>query len=94
MSFHFATCDRRKALEFLQQLYPNSQVSDTEGSAAELLNWVEKDIVRVQDPSCHNPASIIPATNWDEAHRAEVFLVARRFHSDAMASRVSGEAAE
>lgn len=91
MNIQFATCDRRRALEFLQKLYPKSRVSDTGDSAGALLDWVEKDIVRVQDPDYHNPATIIPATNWKEEYRSEVFTIARQFHSNAMSTRDCGK---
>ena len=72
MGFHFATCQRHRAMEFLQDLYPNQIISDTAGNAKELLDFVEKDIVRIQDPKMHKPAQIIPGKNWDEEHREAV----------------------
>jgi len=48
----FATCDRRMALRFLAKYYPSFQVND-EGATAEVLDLVEKDIIRIPDPSFH-----------------------------------------
>jgi len=51
--FRFATCDRRMALGFLARFYPFAEVKD-EGVTADVLDLVEKDIIRIPDPSFHN----------------------------------------
>lgn len=54
MSFAFATCERNRALGFLQKLYPSSVVSDTEESVKDLLDIIEADEMRVCDPDFHS----------------------------------------
>lgn len=76
----FATCERRRALGFLQQVYPSKTITDTEGCAKELLDFVEKDIVRIQDPFMHGSRiAISPGTNWDESKREEIVKAAKQF---------------
>lgn len=71
MSFQFSTCDRNRALGFLQALYPNQQIADTPESAGPLLDFVESDVVRITDPKFHQ-GEVVPAKNWDEAKRGEI----------------------
>ena len=52
MGFAFATCDRRRALGFIQKLYPSRDVKD-EGAVADVLNFVEADVIRIGDPEFH-----------------------------------------
>lgn len=81
MKIHFATCNREVALEFLQKLYPSTKVEDTPEDAGPLLDLVEKDIVRIQDPNYHNPAKVIPATHWAEASRDDFMRICQEFHN-------------
>lgn len=81
--FYFATCERPRALRFLQDLYPSSTVEDS-GATSTLLDLVGADIVRVQDPAMHSPAQIVPGTNWDESRRNEITAIASAFHEAAM----------
>ena len=76
MSFVFATCERGRALCFLQKLYPSSVVSDTDESVKDLLDIVEADELRVCDPDFHG-GSIIQSKNWNDttAERATAALV-------------------
>lgn len=68
--FHFATCERGTALRFIKAVYPSYTIDDTPESAGLLLDFIEKDIVRVQDPMMHgNRPQIIPSKNWDEKYR-------------------------
>ncbi len=48
--FEFATCDRNRALYFLQEVYPSRKIEDTPESAGLLLDLVEQDLIRIQDP--------------------------------------------
>jgi len=66
-TLQFATCTRYRALDFIREVYPDA--ADTPASAGPLLDLVEQDIVRVQDPAMHGQVGIIPATNWDESYR-------------------------
>lgn len=81
MGFSFATCERNTALEFLKKIYKH-EISDTSNSAGPLLDFVEKDIVRIQDPMMHVNANIIPGGNWSEEFRDEVVRSAKLFHKD------------
>ncbi len=82
MAIHFATCNRRDALGFLQKVYPSATVTDTPNCAGPLLDLVEKDILRIQDPMMHainGCIAIIPATYFKEAQGEEVDAVCREF---------------
>ncbi len=82
MSINFATCDRKRALSFLQKVYPSRVVSDSPDSAGPLLDFVEKDIIRIQDPMVHavnGTIQAIPGKNWDESYREQVVRVAIKF---------------
>ena len=83
MSFNFATCDRNRALGFLQDIYPSQTITDTPESAGQLLDYVEKDIVRIQDPLMYgNKIQVTPATNWNEEHRNKIVEACEIFHKD------------
>lgn len=77
----FATCERSRALQFIQQVYPNKSITDTPDCAGPLLDLVEKDIVRVQDPMMYGSRiAITPnATNWDESYRDQVIAACALF---------------
>lgn len=85
MSIHFATCVRKTALEFIQKVYPSKIITDTEDSAKDLLDFVEQDIVRIQDPMMHgNKIQVIPGKNWkeDKALRIKIMEACNKFHKD------------
>ena len=67
---NFATCVRGTALEFVRKVLPSMDIEDTPESAGPFLDFVERDIVRVQDPMMYgNTIAITPSKNWDELHR-------------------------
>lgn len=67
MNVEFATCVRNTALEYIQRVYPSATITDTSDSAGPLLDFVEKDIVRIQDPMMYgNQIAVIPGKNWKE----------------------------
>lgn len=73
MSFSFATCERGRALGFLKAVYPSYEIDDTIECAKDLLDFVEKDIVRIQDPMMHgNSPQVIPSTNWKNEYKNNV----------------------
>lgn len=74
MNIEFATCDRRRALEFLQRVYPTRSITDTPDCAGPLLDFVERDIVRIQDPAMYGNTIEVSrnANNWDEKYLPEV----------------------
>lgn len=65
MSFAFATCERKRALEFLKKLYPSSVVEDADDSVKDLLDIIEADEIRVCDPDYHG-GQIIQSGNWND----------------------------
>jgi len=83
MTFSFATCNRAHALEFIRKVYPDEDITDTEESAGPLLDFVEKDIVRIQDPMMHGKKiEVLPGTNWEESCeiREKVIAACKLFH--------------
>lgn len=77
----FATCVRSTALKFLQEGYPSYKVTDTEVSAKNLLDLVEKDIIRITDPAFHRLA-IIPGNFHDSENDFEIIEVSSKFHKN------------
>lgn len=65
MSFAFATCDRKRALDFLQRSFPDKGLSD-EGAVKDVLDLVEADIIRVGDPDFHGRGRIYPQASYEE----------------------------
>lgn len=79
---HFATCERHRALGFIKKVYPSYLITDTDDCAKPLLDFVEKDIVRIQDPMMHgNSIAVIPSHNWDESLTSEVVEACKRLTS-------------
>ena len=77
MAIHFATCERTSALGFLQRVYPGSAITDTPDCAKPLLDFVEADVVRIQDPMMHgNRIQVVPGTHWTEDARDGVVAAA------------------
>lgn len=67
MNIEFATCDRWRALEYIQHVYPSKTITDTPESAGPLLDYVERDIVRIQDPFMYgNTIRVVPGNKWVE----------------------------
>ena len=83
MNIEFATCERKRALEFIQKVYPSRVITDTADSAGPLLDFVEQDIVRIQDPTMYGGRiEVSPnATNWHEDHRSAVIAACKVFAS-------------
>lgn len=80
MHIEFATCERSSALKFIQRVYPNYTISDTPDSAGPLLDLVERDVMRVQDPSMYgNRIAIVPGNNFTEADRDSCTKACRDF---------------
>lgn len=79
MDIEFATCERWRALEFIKKVYPSRTITDTPDCAGPLLDLVEKDIVRIQDPLMYgNRIAVSPnAKNWDEKYRDEVIAACK-----------------
>ena len=93
MSFSFATCNRRSALGFIQRVYPSQAITDTPDSAGPLLDFVEKDIVRIQDPMMHgNRIEVLPGSNYveDSETRAAIVKACQQFHNPSAKDLVEG----
>jgi hypothetical protein len=69
-------------LEYLQKVYPSYEVKDDAGNAKEILDFVEKDIVRVQDPMMYgNSPQIVPGTHWTEDMRGQVVAACQQLNN-------------
>lgn len=81
MSIEFATCERHRALAFIKAVYPSKEITDTPESAGPLLDLVERDIVRIQDPMMYGGIiSVSPnAKNWKEEYRSQVVAACQLF---------------
>ncbi len=78
----FATCERKRALNFLKKLYPNSEITDTEESAKPLLDLVELDIFRIPDPYMHGQrVAIYPSKNWNSQNKDKCMTTLLKFHN-------------
>jgi hypothetical protein len=93
MSFMFATCERHRALEFLKALYPSHVVEDTKESWGRVLDCVERDEIRVQDPAFHDPCEIVPGTNWANAFQCEIIALCKMAHEDTVRKKEASECA-
>lgn len=73
MSFSFATCERNRALAFMQAVEPGAGLTDTPESAGPVLDLVERDVLRVQDPLMHGKQiAVIAGMKYTDAHDAEI----------------------
>jgi hypothetical protein len=73
MILRFETCDRRRALGFLQKLLPAYAVEDTPECAGPLLDFVAADVIRIPDPDHHPNGRVYPSKNWsDDKEKAVV----------------------
>lgn len=84
MNIEFATCERHRALEYMKRVYPSRTISDTPESAKPILDLIDQDILRLQDPMMYGGRiALVPGTNWDEARREEIAAIASQFHKGA-----------
>lgn len=73
MDIAFATCERNKALAYMQTAEPGAGLTDTPESAGPVLDLVERDVLRVQDPLMHGKQiAVIAGTKYTDAHDAEI----------------------
>ena len=67
MNVDFATCERHRALGYIQKVYPSRTIEDTPEGIGPLLDLVERDIVRIQDPMMYgNRIGVVPSKNFDK----------------------------
>ena len=74
MNIQFATCVRKTALEYIADISPEREITDTPDCAGPLLDLVERDILRVQDPKMHKrngQIQVITGKKWDDKYRDE-----------------------
>jgi hypothetical protein len=65
MNVQFATCEPKRAAEYIRTVYPNTEIPDA--AMAPLLELVKKDAVRVQDPMMYgNRIGIMPSKYYAE----------------------------
>lgn len=72
MNLMFATCERKRALEFLKGFYPSYIVEESNELVSQCLDYVEADIIRIPDPAFHPGGQVQPSTNWDESKKDEI----------------------
>ena len=83
MEIQFATCERESALEYIQKVYPNRVIEDTQEGISDLLDLVEKDVIRIQDPMIYgNRIGIVPGKNWNESMREKVTSAGKRLRGE------------
>ena len=82
--FAFATCEKERALTFLQKLYPNC--NNIPEVAVDLIRLVEADTIRICDPDFHG-GQIIAGTHYADADPAHVQAVCKIFHDAAMGAK-------
>jgi hypothetical protein len=83
MEINFATCNRKTALGYLQRVCPNKEITDTPESAGPLLDYVEQDMVRIQDPMMYGERiQVIPGKKWveDSETRERIISACKIFH--------------
>lgn len=53
MKVDFATCDPKRALQFIKKVYPSITIEEGCAEVKSFLSLVSRDIVRLQDPYMH-----------------------------------------
>ena len=67
MNIQFATCNRHSALEYIKRVYPDNVITDTDDCAKPLLDLVQEDYLRIQDPMMYgNRIGIMPGKRFDK----------------------------
>ena len=87
----FVTCDRKRALGFIRQVYPTRIVTDTPDCAGIVLDYVEKDIIRIQDPNCHainGTIQVVQGTHLDSSLSDEILSACRAMVSKITSSNI------
>ena len=80
MNISFATCDRNTALGFIQRVYPNHVITDTPESVGKVLDFVEKDYIRVQDPMMYGKRIALESgKKYDESKMPEIMTAVNAF---------------
>ena len=71
MGIVFATCDVKRAMGFINKMYPNHK-DITEEDIPQLVKLINQDVVRVQDPDFHRPCQIIAGRNYAKEYSVDV----------------------
>ena len=83
MQVQFATCERNRALDYIKQVYPSYNITDTDDCAGPLLDFVGKDIIRIQDPMMYgNKIQVIPSKNYTDDQHASVISACKLLTED------------
>lgn len=70
MNINFATCEPKRALEFIRKVY--SSYTITEEQCKEVLDLVAQDIIRIQDPMMHGSTIQVVVGNKFDASKHDV----------------------
>jgi hypothetical protein len=72
MYINFATTNRSTAHSYIQKVYDDLQITDTDDCAKPMLDLVEKNLLCVQDPAMYGSRiAIQPTQIWDEKYRVD-----------------------
>jgi len=80
MALSFATCERTRAFQFLEEFYPKRDISSEAPEVIAVLDWVEKDVIRIPDPAFHPGGGIVTGKNYQNEQRDEVMKALEAFH--------------
>lgn len=70
---NFATCERGDALRYMQTASPADDITDSPECAGPVLDLVERDVLRVQDPLMHGSRiAIIAGKAYSDSDEAAV----------------------
>lgn len=75
----YSTCNRGVAMEFLVKIYPGTVIEDV-GKTRALLDLVEADKVRIQNPAIYGRFSeIVQGANYSQREKQEIERVCEDF---------------
>jgi hypothetical protein len=74
----FASCQWNPyAKSFIQQMYPSITIEDDKIPL--LIDLINRDVLRVQDPNFHSPCQIVAGTNYQDSLTTEVHEAIEEF---------------
>ncbi len=74
---HFATCDRKTAMQFLERGYPTRNINFNNESISAMLDLIENDVMRVQDPQMHGSPNLISGQKYSSMSRDAILAICR-----------------
>ena len=76
--FCFVVRKREEALLAIKKVYPGKEITDSPDSAGELLDFVEKGVISIMDPSFHgSQIEVMPGKNWDDSLKDDVVFACK-----------------